>query len=339
MSLIKIVKKILKLISHEKSARSIGNVHEADRFAEQITYLRGKYKITQDLIDENQPKQKDSEVIFNVGSKYFRRKRIKWKEDLAVSMFWYYECRGGFFKHSNLKWVEGEKTVRKRVIKTYLHCHDRAEQKADVYIKTLKERELTFDARKLRQNYLLGFSEGVDKHLRSVKELENQITELQRLNESASENQKAENQLPKANPIKELAPAPVSPNNCTALVKSTRIVVSTANGNQSENEKFQPLPAPEIEKIDQGAYMSGFYDACGIQFDTELNDFIEARIKRLEELKEIRRKIEEEKIKANWEQNFKSRARYSFQYPGSQYPGSVVKVTYHQMTFDFDDSS
>ena len=47
-----IIEKLRKLIAHEKSARSIGNIHEAEAFASRIQTLLDEHKLSMGEVEQ-----------------------------------------------------------------------------------------------------------------------------------------------------------------------------------------------------------------------------------------------------------------------------------------------
>lgn len=94
MSVDKIVDKLRKLIAHEKSARSIGNLHEAEAFAARIQEMLEEHKLGMDEIEyaereAGEPIDWEPVDASEIDHKeVYNRKRLKvyWQQQLAMTI-------------------------------------------------------------------------------------------------------------------------------------------------------------------------------------------------------------------------------------------------------------
>lgn len=170
MSKIKIIKTLKKMMAHERSARTIGNIAEADLYADKIAELRAKHNITQEIRLDAETEARafddyDGEQVFTADSKLFQKRRVAWEETLFAALCNYFDCRPVVFLHHNLKIVVGERDNRAKVIESYLHCTAKAIESYDEFILPERKR-LTLKAKRLlRKSFLLGFNFGVISRL------------------------------------------------------------------------------------------------------------------------------------------------------------------------------
>ena len=223
---------------HERSARAIGNDAEVDAFAAQVKFLREKHQIFEEIPledDFSELNDYNAELVFSPASPLFRRKRIFWQESVCGSIAQFFGCRSGVIPKTNLKFVIGNKTTRRRVIDSYLHQHEQAVKQASEFIagENSKQKQSPAEARLAKESFLLGFSFGLLQRLAQVKQAEEEIKtfHLQRSNQ---------------------------PDISQALVKSERIVISEQRQRiDSHIDQDKKSPEPKIEKLDDEAFSAG----------------------------------------------------------------------------------
>lgn len=319
MSVIKIVKKILNLIAHQKSAEGYGNFAEAKLYADRAAALKRKHGITQEILNETtQTKERNWEFIFDHNHKYFRRRRIIWQEEIAKSLSYFWSCQLGVHVGNNLKTVVGEKMQRRYVVQNYFHFHKEAEIAADKFVGLNQERLASASknyVRKIRQSFLLGYSAGIYQRIYEYKNLANVITELEsKIGQDIPQNADGETKTAASKNQLTAKTQPELPeaNGCVALVKSRKIVIRDEQP-ERRSIPFQKAKKPGESKIKEIEPMVCQYGAAAA-FETKLPENIkqeiEPLIKRVEELKEVLRQKEEEKRKAKWEETFLSRGHF-----------------------------
>ncbi len=305
MSVIKIARKIMNLLRNAKSLRETGFHQAADKYEESARKLREKHNIKQELLEEEIPRPKNlEELVFNVGSKLFRRKRIAWQEAIFESCVFFYDCEGFTFPRSNLKVVSGEEEVRKRFIATYLHFHIEGEKQADNYLTGIKVERARpfpsaeyfnseFDPQTERRSFLLGFCGDVSQRLNELKQMKEQIEflEVSINNELKKNKPQTHNLLPekKTNPnlpvetIHQSVPNQTKINNCTALIKSDRIVIPEEN--KCHDPGPRRPPPPKFTKIFPNASLAGQQAALNLKLNKELEELITELNKKVAQLR------------------------------------------------------
>lgn len=315
MSVIKIARKIVNLLKNAKSLRQNGFHHAADKYEESARRLKEKHNIKQELLEEEIPRPKNlEELVFNVGSKLFRRKRIAWQEAIFESCCKFYHCDGFTFPRSNLKVVSGEKEVRKQFIETYLHFHIEGEKQADIYLTALKVERAhpfptyetlneEFDPQTEKRSFLLGFCGGVSQRLNELKRMKEEIE----FSETAIENELKKNKPQTKNLLtgKETSPnLPVATehrsvtnqtktNNCTALIKSDRIIIPEENRCYDSGPRRPP--PPKFTKISPNASLAGQQAALNLKLNKELEELITELNKKVTQLRNKQAEINQHK--------------------------------------------
>jgi hypothetical protein len=308
MSLFKVIKKILKLMAHEKSARGYGNENEANLYADRIADLRQKHGITQELILEEQerPPAQEREPVFNVGSRRFKRKRIFWQEELLGGICYFTGCEAFFDGNSNLKWVRGEKAARKRAIELYLANHDLLELKADAFISRVNGHGIPYPIKTIRmaqESFLLGYVVSIQRDYLEMRRIDHRITELEEhlsglggftedVSETPAEQQRKQDDVT-ADSGTDTASIPQ-----TALIKSEKIFVQP----EPPVIRFAPSPQPKVKQIqiDSAGFENGKQAGAQHQFDpTDLAEYNAKHQREQSLLKQIEEKKKE--IKSAWQ--------------------------------------
>lgn len=344
MSIIKIVKKILNLIAHQKSAEGYGNFAEAKLYSDRAQALRKKHGITQEILNEtyNQP-ERNFEFVFDHNHKYFRRRRIIWQEEMTKPICNFYNCQMAIRVGNNLKVIIGEKA--QSVVQVYLSLHKEAEKSADSFMQlnySLLPSSSKALRRKLRQSFLLGFAEGVQSRLYYYKNLEAEIAGLEEQIRRHETEYKPTKQIKQSPQPKSLGgktetaeqQTETSGNDCVALIKTERIVIredQTLRAPQNQ-PKAKPPGESQIKEISPQAYLTGVQTAYNCQLPEIIKKEIDALIRRTEELKAEVRAQEEQKRKANWEADFLSRGLF--------YGGVVtIRTTTYQPGFNWGNDN
>lgn len=154
-------------MTHERSARVIGNIAEADAFASRIEKLRAKHNITETIELEEETETKSFDVVFGAESPLFKPKRILWEELLFHAICNFHECRAVFYRSTNLKFMYGEKDARDKCREDYLYLFEIAGKECAHFIesaKTIGE----IDTREWKQSFLLGFAKGIEDRLYTI---------------------------------------------------------------------------------------------------------------------------------------------------------------------------
>lgn len=120
----KIIDKLAKLIKHEQSARSIGNMHEAEAFAGRIQILLTQHQLSMSDIDieaETQDVEQVGKQGINprdIGQK-FTGKRIQWQITLLKWIAKTNNCSTLITQGSNFQTVVGFNADRQNVVAVY----------------------------------------------------------------------------------------------------------------------------------------------------------------------------------------------------------------------------
>lgn len=248
-----IIKQIRKLMIHERSARQIGSIGEADSFAAKISALRAKHEVTQEIVIDDSPDYDfDGEPVFMPDSEMFRRKSIFWESTLFVAVCLYFDCRPLSHSSSNLKFVVGEKENRKKAIKSYLHLYKEARRESDEYLSRMaaSNEALETNTQIARRSFFLGFAFHIAQRLSGFKYNEAQLKKLRKY-------------FPNENSISA---------NPDGLMKSEKIITTEQLKKRESIEqdlsKLKKPPEPKIEVLDSDAYIAGI-DAAELSSMTD----------------------------------------------------------------------
>ena len=238
---------------HERSARRINSVEEADRFAEKILHLREKYGITQEILIDDEAtaaaaESYDGEPVFMPDSKLFRRKRVYWEETLFTAVCLYFDCRPVIYKTTNFKVVVGEPADRKKVIESYLHLDNEARREAGKHLQDRIARgcHLPQTTQTVNRSFLLGFSLHLSQRIATF--IYNR-SELDNFKNKFPEETITRNNQREINPL--------------GLAVSTKISIGEEKEKRDAIDKtinaLPPPPEPKInvEKIDDETYCAG----------------------------------------------------------------------------------
>lgn len=119
----KVLDKLAKLIKHEQSARSIGNIHEAEAFANRIQILLTQNQLSMSDVDietEATTEQVEKETINprDIGQK-LTGKRIEWQIRLLKGIAKVNNCSTLIVTGSNIQKIVGFVSDRQNVISVY----------------------------------------------------------------------------------------------------------------------------------------------------------------------------------------------------------------------------
>lgn len=317
MSKIKIIKRLKKLMLHERSARVIGNEAEADRFAETIADLRAKHGITQEIVldetgDENYSAY-GGESLFDETDPMFRRQRVYWEEVMFGNVCAFFGCWAVLFRKTNLKVVIGEPEQREKVKTAYLHLYRTATGTATCFLENFPDGTAS-ENRLRRQSFLYGFTEAVRQRLSYCARARMELDELCASNDVIPQRVRLLEQQ------------------SGALVKTEKIAVREQREMLDKKiEKLKPPPPPKIGCFDDEAFFAGMREGAGCS----LTDQIELPATEMfKDLEDVRRQIEERKRRLFWEDHFVKSG--NFYYGGSK-TSSTRTYQGRQMTFVFDE--
>lgn len=293
---------------HERSARVIESLAEAERFAERIKILREKHSITQEIVLDEEDEfgaldDFDGEFVFPPDSPLFKRKRIIWEEQLFNYVTDYFGCRSVYYKNCNLKAVVGEKATREKVIKSYLYLHETALKLMEDFTKEVESNYENFSGeikRFARASFQHGFVNGIFDRLSNFKRLEMELKKWQ----------------------KHLG-GEVTAQIEQGLIKSEKIV-STKKREKIEEDLSQipVMKAPSEINIDENAFLIGMQKG----HECELPDEIaKPAIENYEKLTEIQENIRREQ---------QSRYRVTFYYSSSSTADAYYAPVQMPLIFD-----
>ena len=317
MSKIKIIRKLKKLMLHERSARLVGNAAEADRFAEIIARLRERHNVTEEIPLDDASDQASAfnrfggEPVFKPDSKMFRRKRIVWQEAMFHIICTFFDCRAVVFRGSNLKVVVGEKPERERVIRSYLHLHECAESEAAEYLADFKG-EPSADNRVRKSSFLHGFAYAVSERLAACLNAREEIEQI--AEETGIRPARLEGQ---------------------ALVKIDRVEITEQQKQIAERvEKLPKIKKPQITRLDDDALRSGYIAGAEAPLGDEI--LLPAR-QTADDLEEVRRRRDEQHRKIFWEDSFVQNGIWRY---GTAGTSSTTGTGFSgwQMTLIFDEN-
>lgn len=152
----KIINRLRKLIRHEKSAREIGSLREAEVFAGKIQQLLDEYNLSLSEIDMEEARS-------SVGAEKCDVKcHHRWQEIFLNNMAGFNGCivvfGGGGFT------IVGNEMDRLIVVEIYEYFEDLARALSDIYIREYQQtrsyrlkRRKHMHSRRERDSYLLGF--------------------------------------------------------------------------------------------------------------------------------------------------------------------------------------
>lgn len=314
MSKIKIIKTLKKLMAHERSARMLGNVGEADNFKQKIEELRAKHDITQEIkLDaETESEAFDDyggEPVFPPTSKLFRKRRIFWEEALFFNLCVYFECRPVCFKKNNLKIIVGEKEQRERVRKSYLHLHAEGLRGYAEYIKPLSQELSLKEKLNCRKSFLFGFSYRLQMRLSSLNNIANRLAQFEDKHG--------------------IIPARLKES--TALIRKESIVIKEKreeiNRELDELDKVK-TSEPKVDDLNDDATMAGFWFGSECSLSDEIALAARQASEDLNEVENIFRQRYEERVSSIND----SMRRYS----NWRMPKRTSDTPDYQMSFIFD---
>ncbi len=279
-SKIEIIKKLKKLMAHERSARMMGN--EGDNFKHWIEELRTRHNITQEIkLDaETEAHAFDDyggEPIFAPDSKLFKKRRIFWEEVLTHNLCVYFGCRTIVFGKNNLKVVVGEKNDRAKVIKSFLHLHETAIEGYAEFIEPRRHTLSLKEKRLKRESFLHGFSYGIQQRLEQFKAAEAEL-----------------NQIEKHHGVR---PARLD-GQTNALVRKESIEVREKR--EELNHELDQMPTqrePTFTEIDEQGFFAGFTTGASCAITDEISLPAKQAFDDLQEVRDVVRKKREEELR------------------------------------------
>lgn len=303
-------------MAHERSARMIGNVGEADNFKQKIEELRAKHQITQEIkLDATSESEAfddyGGEPVFPPTSKLFKKRRIFWEEALFFNLCVYFDCHPVVFKKNNLKIVIGEKDNRAKVGKTYLHLHAEASSGYADYIKPIRANYSLKEKRLMRKSFLIGFGYILQIRLESLQNVTNRLAQIENRHN--------------------IVPARFKES--TALIKKESIVIKEKR--EEINRELDQMDRtkttePKVEELDDDACMAGYQ--CGAE--CSLSDEIELAARQAtEDLNEV-----ENMLRQRYEENINRMSNQFRNYSNWRKPRASTTYSGVQMSFVFDEN-
>lgn len=169
-----ILDKIRKLIKHERSARSIGSIHEAAIFAAKIQELLDQYNLQMSDVD-----YQEARSTVNSDKILFARELNFWRRSFLAFIANLQGCHivhgGGFFI------VVGNEIDRLLVVDLFIyfeglgtHLADRSAREWQQTAEYRRKRKKALHTRDYKNSFLLGYSSAVSKRM---KEERNKVRE------------------------------------------------------------------------------------------------------------------------------------------------------------------
>lgn len=171
-----IIEKIRKLIEHEKSARKLGSLAEAEAFTSKIQELLMAYNLELAHIspeEEAQEGEIESEFIYadDFGFEHSSR-RCDWLEHLASAVARNCFCRSLIVSSSNTQVFVGLPVNRSSAIQTFKYLAGAAQQIANSDLEAFKRSgvycsswDKRTEARMWKKSFLIGFSSAISSRV------------------------------------------------------------------------------------------------------------------------------------------------------------------------------
>lgn len=173
-----ILNKLRKLIDHEKSARQLGNIAEAEAFAAKVQTILLTYKLTLDPGREAGPGDPIAHRIVSAEEAELRprKSREEWTERLADAIARNFLCRLLLLPSSNTVVFVGRRTEREAAAAMYLYLVHLSQQLCEKEFRTWKstighacrlsgQACCAADSRRWKRSFLVGFATGLDDRL------------------------------------------------------------------------------------------------------------------------------------------------------------------------------
>lgn len=173
-----ILNKLKKLMNHEKSARHLGNIAEAEAFAAKIQKILLTHHLT---LDHSGNHQTDEPIAHRVvpaeeAELRPRKSREEWTERLADAIARNFLCRLLLLPNSNTVVFVGRRTEREAAAAMYLRLIHISQQLCEKEFRLWKstlghactvsgQACCTADSRRWKRSFLVGFATGLDDRL------------------------------------------------------------------------------------------------------------------------------------------------------------------------------
>jgi len=164
-----LTEKLQKLIAHEKSARAIGNVEEAEAFAAKVAEILFKHNLSMSDVEVKEQEQTEP-----IGRECVQgnKGRTVWMEILASAVAKSCFCRWSIIKSTSTQIFIGRTSDREAAAALYGHLLGCATRMCNGQKRELRERNPYKDAyeravwaRKWGQDFLAGFAGAVAQRL------------------------------------------------------------------------------------------------------------------------------------------------------------------------------
>lgn len=168
-----IMDRLQKLIAHEKSARSIGNIEEAEAFAAKVAELLFKHNLSMSDVEI-----KEQELNEPIAREYVQGKagRAVWMEILASAVATSCFCRHLIIGKTSTQIFVGRTSDRQAAAALFRHLVGCAVSMCNMEKRNLRDRNPFLDARERQKyahefgrSYLLGFASAVSRRLEAER--------------------------------------------------------------------------------------------------------------------------------------------------------------------------
>jgi hypothetical protein len=171
-----VIAKLHKLIAHERSARSLGSVEEAESFAAKIQAMLFQHKLGMSEIEFAAQEINEPVVVEPVyeedltGVGRTSRRKKTWLTLLIEAVTRANFCRAEHYIATNDVIILGRKSDRLAAVAMIRYLHDACLECADINTKAY-EVESVFDSkRKYRNGFKLGFAHAIGQRLTVEKD-------------------------------------------------------------------------------------------------------------------------------------------------------------------------
>ena len=169
-----LTEKLQKLIAHEKSARAIGNLQEAEAFAAKIAELLFRHNLSMSDVEIKQ-QERDEPIARERVS--MGGKRAAWMEILASAVSTACFCKWLIVPGGDTQVFVGRTSDREAAASMYRHLVGCATSICNMEKRSLRDRNPYTDLRQRQQwaaewgkSFLLGFSTTVATRLRATRQ-------------------------------------------------------------------------------------------------------------------------------------------------------------------------
>jgi hypothetical protein len=175
-----ILNKLQKLMNHEKSARQLGNIAEAEAFAAKAQHILLTHKLSLEQTGEEHFSDDDPITHRIVAAEEAelrpRKSREEWTERLADAIARNFLCRLLLLRNSNTVVFVGRRTEREAAAATYLYLVNASLKFCEKEFRSWKKTVghgcrtngracCAADSRRWKRSFLVGFAIGLDDRL------------------------------------------------------------------------------------------------------------------------------------------------------------------------------